>query len=501
MKTLPRTFPYRITLLTFAASIFVFMYLHDFSYTLDDAFISFRYAQNLAAGHGLAWNPGEAPVEGYTNFLWVIVLAAAIKAGVDVVLAAKLLSLLSGLAVIVILERLAVAVTGGESVLSSLPSLVYASAPFTSFHAAEGLETTMYTLIVVSVTFAAVKAVSLKSHRWFVALCILILLAGLTRPEGVLFGIVLLAVTATQNRDLVFTKRGLPVLALAGLAGIAYLTWRWSYFGYLLPNPFYIKHKGGFLDPQGLSYVASFVLIYCAVPSILAVIHRARHRAPSNLALALVPVAVILLFYLGVDPIMGTAHRYLVPYFPLVLLMILPTHKGYFPSSPVITPAGAALAMTVIFTATFATVDTEAREYSRGMNRANIPLGKALNTVFRQPEQRTLACGDAGAIPFYSGFRSIDLIGLNDVRTAREGFSADRVMRQSPDVLVLYSKNGLDVAPDMGHDAELASHPRFSEYTRAGALLFNRNYYLMVMARKDLPEIITLKKALEEIQP
>ena len=42
----------------------------------DDAFISFRYARNLLDGHGLVWNPGER-VEGYTNFLWTILLAGA----------------------------------------------------------------------------------------------------------------------------------------------------------------------------------------------------------------------------------------------------------------------------------------------------------------------------------------------------------------------------------------------------------------------------------------
>src|SRR3954465_10175257 len=47
-------------------------------YTLfDDAMISMRYAQNLAAGHGLVWHPGEAPaVEGYTKLLWTLWMAA-----------------------------------------------------------------------------------------------------------------------------------------------------------------------------------------------------------------------------------------------------------------------------------------------------------------------------------------------------------------------------------------------------------------------------------------
>ncbi len=37
----------------------------------DDAMISMRYARNLARGYGVVWNPGEAPVEGFTNPLWV----------------------------------------------------------------------------------------------------------------------------------------------------------------------------------------------------------------------------------------------------------------------------------------------------------------------------------------------------------------------------------------------------------------------------------------------
>ena len=41
----------------------------------DDAFISFRYTRNLIEGHGLVFNPGER-VEGYTNFLWILELAA-----------------------------------------------------------------------------------------------------------------------------------------------------------------------------------------------------------------------------------------------------------------------------------------------------------------------------------------------------------------------------------------------------------------------------------------
>src|SRR6185503_2635792 len=33
----------------------------------DDGMISMTYARNLARGHGLVWNPGEQPVQGFSN--------------------------------------------------------------------------------------------------------------------------------------------------------------------------------------------------------------------------------------------------------------------------------------------------------------------------------------------------------------------------------------------------------------------------------------------------
>ena len=66
-----------------AIILLAFVYnANQYHFLGDDAFISFRYARNLAEGHGLVWNPGEA-VEGYTNFLWVVLMAAGIGAGAE----------------------------------------------------------------------------------------------------------------------------------------------------------------------------------------------------------------------------------------------------------------------------------------------------------------------------------------------------------------------------------------------------------------------------------
>ena len=49
-------------------------------YQLDDAYINYRYAANWAAGAGFTYNPGQAPVEGFTSPLWLLGLAVEARA-------------------------------------------------------------------------------------------------------------------------------------------------------------------------------------------------------------------------------------------------------------------------------------------------------------------------------------------------------------------------------------------------------------------------------------
>src|SRR4051812_36252679 len=74
--------------------------------TLDDAYITFRYARHLAEGYGLgAWNRTGEHVEGYSSLLWTLLLAGAARLGVDVRLASKVLGAAASLVVIAALVR------------------------------------------------------------------------------------------------------------------------------------------------------------------------------------------------------------------------------------------------------------------------------------------------------------------------------------------------------------------------------------------------------------
>ena len=64
---------------------------------VDDAYISFRFSRNFAEGHGLRFNLGDhIPVEGYSNFLWVVIGSAVEWLGLDIVFWLPLISAACG---------------------------------------------------------------------------------------------------------------------------------------------------------------------------------------------------------------------------------------------------------------------------------------------------------------------------------------------------------------------------------------------------------------------
>ncbi|MDQ2787305.1 MAG: hypothetical protein M3Y58_20135, partial [Chloroflexota bacterium] len=144
----------------------------------DDTHITLRYAQNLADGAGLRFNPGEQPVEGYTNFLLTVVLAGCAKVGLPLVTMAKVISIGAALGVIVATYWLtALVLPDAPGVLRATPSLLLAICGWFAFFAAIGLETHLFALLII----LAVCLVLRGRWTWAGAL---FACAYLTRPEG-----------------------------------------------------------------------------------------------------------------------------------------------------------------------------------------------------------------------------------------------------------------------------------------------------------------------------
>ena len=144
----------------------------------DDTHITLRYAENFADGDGLRFNPGQQPVEGYTNFLLTVFLAGCAKIGLPLLGMTKIVSISAALGVVIATYWLASLVMPGASgLLRATPSLVMAGCGWFAFYAAIGLETHLFALL------ATVAACLVLRGKWPWA-GVVFAAAYLTRPEG-----------------------------------------------------------------------------------------------------------------------------------------------------------------------------------------------------------------------------------------------------------------------------------------------------------------------------
>lgn len=230
-----------------------------FAQSVDDPFITFRYARNLLAGLGPVFNPGER-VEGFTSPLHLLltVLLLKIFPGVGALFKAKLASLLFALVLLWQIRPLA-REFGLSPTQGVLAQCLIALNLNLAVPAVNGLETTMYAVLLTAGVYRflvecreedAGQKPRLGSALWLVA-------ALVARPDTLLSFGALLCVLLWRLRRGQTTIPRTASWAVVFLVPLGAMTLaRLSYFGEPLPNTYYAKHSVlGFSIPHGISYL------------------------------------------------------------------------------------------------------------------------------------------------------------------------------------------------------------------------------------------------------
>lgn len=205
-------------------------------YVNDDAGISFTFARNLAEGHGLVFNLGQQPVEGYSNTLWVLLLAGAHCCGLDIIWTAKALGLALGAGCLLLIWRL----VRGEHPLCWLALPLIATNAAFIIWTSSGLESALHAFLLTGTAVLLAKPALTRPAALLLATALALLV--LTRPEGMLFALLAAAYLGLralwQRRSLLtpIVVFLIPALTLAAL--IAFRRW---YFDDVLPNTYYAK--------------------------------------------------------------------------------------------------------------------------------------------------------------------------------------------------------------------------------------------------------------------
>ncbi len=455
-----------IVLLCVAASSIVA--LLRFPFTLDDAFITFRYARNFAQGYPLGtWNVGEVPVEGFSSLLWTLILAAGIKLGLSPLLLSKCIGYLSA-AALPCVTLLASSSTGANSREKGLDATtlrcasVMLSLYFPLFYySVTGMEATFFALQVLLLLL--IPVLSPGPIRGLCAALISMALV-LTRPEGIFIagfvnGYGLFSAGRRWPRS--WACIGLVATAVTFLGLTAF---RLHQFGEIMPNTYFAKATGGSAIHRaylGIRYLVQFLLL--VAPAAVALAYsaiRGRRRIFSDslliMLLLLCGIYTLYVVKVGGDPNAAFPLRrhfvHSIAAFALLAGTIIAMKSENATKAvrfSLITSLLTACWMGTIWGSPLLKEGLLLAVHAGPLQLAPPPLPIAWYGRYSAP-QTVIALSTAGQQPWYIPGRYIDMLALNDAHIAKYGHVDSRskmldtktdmayVLGRHPDIIVGY---------------------------------------------------------------
>ena len=429
------------------------------SYPTDDGYIAFSYARTFAVHGTLALTPGVAPVQGFSDFLWVFLLAAAHLVGLSIPTASRFLGVACVVAIIpatyVLARRMAPDAWRGFPLAAAI---VVGFLPGEVFFAVSGLETTLATLLLTVAVMDLVRGGPADADAPLPWIGDVALLGyGMVRPEGIVMWGALTVIRFGSLRSphlLVSLRRLGPWLGAFLIPFAVYLVWQLWYFGSLIPNTVTAKEGTpmGIAIRQAIPYLYGF-FVPLGVFTVLAVIGALRRQRSSAIAACALSVLVAFTLLAAVQD--GYPYqRYLLEGAPVMLAL---SSAGAWRMTAWLTSRNrflGAFGTLVLLALAFVGVQREfaASPYvsfsqitagrpfdsswgqfaaaDRGPHATVYPGYHSAAAWLRQRAQpgESIALEEIGIISYYSGLQVIDTFGLADATIARQpGSPSDKV--------------------------------------------------------------------------
>ena len=391
---------------------------HNWVFTTDDAYISWRYAENFINGQGLRWYASNNPIEGYSNFSWVMLSALTLKLGLPLLETIKLFSTFSLFIALIALYACA------RTFLSPLPALlpVYLFSHYQGviWWTVSGLETSFYLALVFLLTWQSLRAfqwipgahsnkveatiIAFYPRHWWIA-CALLTLVALTRFEGAVFAVVLAGFTGClRYKNAITASQCRKIALIAFFAFIIpytiYFLWRLLYFGHIFPNSYLCKVT---IDYYRFYLLRDYLLIAfpCFILSLPYLIGRIECRS----ILLWLPSLLYGVMLWRADPIIAHYNRLFLAAFGLLSLMtVLGIHKffNYFCKQPL---CNALLSMFTVLIVTFLFIHannplTTQLAIEHYQHRVNIRMQVATLLNQKTAKNARVLLSDCGVIPY-----------------------------------------------------------------------------------------------------
>jgi len=467
---------------------FAFGYSHrDLSghaWGTDDAYITYRYAQNLVGGHGLVYNPNER-VEGYSNFLMVLLSAAFLLLYPNGIYTACFVFSTACFVVMVLIFYFYL----GRKVnmrLAQFGALTLCLCPVMWIWPGSGLETSAVLLAQVAL-FTTVEYMVIRDSAKSTALfCFLTLCLILLRADGFVFPLLCTVVFLLKRQYRYWVRSLAFVVVSAGL----FVVCRYFYYGDVLPNSYYVKVSGGLLQriPEATLTLARSCrddafflylvpLAFCWYTSCREQFRRRVLSREVSTSISVVSFGLLAYWmYIGGDTF---EERFLLVLIPLSILSLITLDMGVLLSKRRLNIILIVMVLQFLPFVRDLRFDYHLHKYDRW-----VELGRFLA---QEHPDATLAIDAAGKVPFCSRLYTIDMLGLNDkyighkpasfFKAGHNKYDADYVLNRHPDLISAWGKGDLDLSWGMSRD----------RYKRAGYVL---KYAVNTSAEKKAKNIV-----------
>lgn len=417
-------------------------------FTLDDGYITLRYSKHLANGNGLVWNiMSNNPVEGYTSFLWVLIGAVPHIFGLPAVTFVKVVGALATVASMIILYLYGRR-RGLNRVFLAIGCAQLGVSPAVAVLSIQGMETTTAMLLILIASIGALELAQTYSRRWAAVMNVSLLLGMLSRPDLVIYAIILEASIAGvlyyHNRMSEIRSLVRWGFILVFVPGITYMITRFLYFGYLFPNPFYVKSDGGLIALQGGLNTFEFVMLLLG-PILFITIFSFLMGGNANRVINSSPVFLassgFLFLWLFIQPLQGFLWRFQAPVFAtlvLSILLVLNPKSSWFKQNKIyeqkIPLIMSLLLISGLVVYPLFSYPQASRETDNRTPGDRVVMGQALSSV--DGDYRMFVT-ESGAVPYYSEWNAIDEWGLNSEEIAHNGLTQSYLQEYHPDLILM----------------------------------------------------------------
>ena len=430
-------------LLAVGVALFAKKYINFSQVPFEDAAILMRYADHFASGQGIVWNIGEKPVDGATDFLFMVVIGLVHKTGIPLEKIVRLICFVAHILTVWIVYLSARKLFVAKPLPAFITALYLAVGPGL-YYVAAYFGTTFFALFASIAWYYALRIIFDKDTLSNALLFAFSALAtGLIRPEGVfLVGFMLIAMLLIKgyknSRYALFS-----FLVVFILLGGAYFLWRWNYFGHPLPLPFY-KKGGGSLYARSFMISVFYTFRMC-LPFLVVFLLGFYSRKTIRLTLSLlVPIFGFMSMFIFLSNEMNYGARFQYVLLPITLMCWWPlivAFKQDFQSIKwnVFSVQKQIILSILLFIASYYLIHYQYMSSRVGYGKDG-RYAVAMMLSEYEDKNYVMATSEAGLLPFYSKWNAIDTWGLNDTWiTMNGGITEEYLDRYRPHMISFHA--------------------------------------------------------------